>query len=71
MNKVFIFFKIYRVATNISSNKDNPAMKFYLLIEYNMRNIFLKNHAANEVGILVPDLFLFFKNTSHEVKASG
>ena len=30
-----------------------------------------KNHAENESRRLVPDLFLFFKNTSNELKASG
>ena len=32
---------------------------------------FSKNHAENEAGRLVPDLFLFFKKTLHEVKANG
>ena len=32
-----------------------------LLIEYNVRNIFLENHAENEAGRLGPDLFLHFK----------
>ena len=71
MNKVFIFFKIYRVATNISSNKDNPAMKFYLLIEYNMRNIFLKKSCSEWGGDTSSRPVFVFKNTSHEVKASG
>ena len=30
-----------------------------------------KNHAENEAGGLVPDLFLFFKKALYEVKASG
>ena len=30
------------VFTNISRSKDNQAMKFGQLIEYNMRNIFLE-----------------------------
>ena len=30
----------------------------------------LKNHAENEAGRLVTDLFLFFKKALHEVKAS-
>ena len=30
------------IFTNISRNKGNQAMKFGQLIEYNMRNIFLK-----------------------------
>ena len=36
-------------------------MKFDQLIEYNKRNIFLKNHAENEAGRLIPDLFFFLK----------
>ena len=36
-------------------------MKFGQLIEYNMRNIFLKNHAENVAGGLASDLSLFFK----------
>ena len=36
-------------------------MKFGQLIEYNKRNVFFfKNHAENEAGRLVPDLYLFF-----------
>ena len=32
---------------------------------------FFKNHAENEIGAEVPDLFLFFKKALYEVKASG
>ena len=32
---------------------------------------FFKNHAENEVGRLIPDLFLFFKKDLYEVKTSG
>ena len=46
-------------------------MKFGRLVDYNKRNIFFKNNAENEVGRLVPDLFLFLVKASHEVKASG
>ena len=35
-------------------------MKQHQLIEYN-KIFFFKNHAENEAGWLVPDLFLFFK----------
>ena len=31
---------------------------------------FFKNHAENEAGRLVPDLFLFFKKALYEVKAN-
>ena len=46
-------------------------MKFGLVIEYNNRKIFFKNHAENEAGRLVPNLFLFFKKALYEVKTSG
>ena len=46
-------------------------MKFSQLLEYNKRNFFFKNHAQNDVGRLVPDLFLFFKKALYEVKASS
>ena len=49
------------ILPNISQSKDNQTMKFGQLIEYNMKNIFLQNCAENEAGILVQDLFLFFK----------
>ena len=31
----------------------------------------MQNHAENEAGILVQDLFLFFEKTLFEVKANG
>ena len=37
-------------------------MKFGLLIEYNMRNIFLKNHTQNVEEQLVPDPFIKNQN---------
>ena len=37
------------ILTNISRNKDNPAIKFGQLIEYNMRNIRIQNHVQNMV----------------------
>ena len=48
-------------------------MIFGQLIEYNKRErlFFFKDHAKNEAGRLVPDLFLFFKKALHEIKASG
>ena len=33
------------ILINISRGKGNQAMKYAQLIDYNMRNIFLKNHA--------------------------
>ena len=38
-----------------SKSKGNQAMKFDKLIEYSVK----KNHADNEVGTLVSDLFIF------------
>ena len=32
---------------------------------------FFKNHAENETGKVVPDLFLLFKKALNEVKAGG
>ena len=43
---------------NISRSKGNQAMKLDQLTEYNMRNIFLKNHIKNVVEKLFPDPFL-------------
>ena len=37
---------------------------------YNQINIFFNNHAENELGRLVLELFLFFKKALFEVKAS-
>ena len=47
-------------------------MKFGQVIGYNKSNIFFfKSYAKNEAGRLVPDLYLFFEKTLHEVKESG
>ena len=32
---------------------------------------YFKNHAENEAGRLVPDLFLFFKKALYKVKSNG
>ena len=54
------------ILPNISRSKDNQAMKFGQLIEYNMRNIFLeiflKIHTQNAVEKLFPDPFLKNQN---------
>ena len=47
------------ILSNISRGKDSQAIKFGQLIEYNVWKIFFKNHAENEAGKLVPDLFTF------------
>ena len=45
-------------------------MTFDHFIEYSKRIFFFKNHAGNEAGKLVPELFLFFNKALQEVKAS-
>ena len=56
---------------SISRSKSNQTLKFGHVIEYNNINIFFENHAENEAGRLVPELFLFFKKALCEVKANG
>ena len=56
---------------NISRTKVNQAINFEQLPKQNMRNIFFRNYAKNEVGRLVPDFFLFFKRALYKAKASG
>ena len=46
-------------------------MKFGQVKEYKREIFFFKNHAENEAGRLVPDLFLFFKKALYDVKANG
>ena len=41
------------ILSSISNSKNNEAMKSGQLIEHNMRNIFLKNHAQNVVEKLL------------------
>ena len=45
------------ILPNISRIKGNQAIKFGQLIEYQVKNFFLKNDAENVTGRLVPDLF--------------
>ena len=54
----------------ISRSKSKQAIKFGQLLEYNMRNIFFKNHEENEAGRLVLDLLLLSKKALYEVKTS-
>ena len=51
--KANLNFKIYDA---------NQSMKFGQLIEYNMRNIFLKNHAQYVLEKIAPDLSLKTQN---------
>ena len=47
---------------NISRSKGNQTTKLGQLIEYNKRNTFLKNYAANEAGeTSSKPLFIFLK----------
>ena len=59
------------ILPNISGNEGNQIIKLGQLIKYNVRDIFFKNHAENEVVTLVPDLFCFLKKVLYEVKLSG
>ena len=46
-------------------------MKFGQLVEYTRGIFFFGNHAENEAGKKVPNIFLFFKKALYEVKTSG
>ena len=45
------------ILKNISRSKDNQAMKFGQLIEYNTRNMFLEKSYKKCGGVLIPRLF--------------
>ena len=45
-------------------------MKLGQLIEYNKKNVFVKNHAENEAGRLTPSFFLFLNKALYEIKTS-
>ena len=62
---------IIHILPNIARNKGNQAIKFSHLIAYKWEIFFFKNHAENETGRKVPDLPLFVKKDSCEVKASS
>ena len=46
------------ILANTSRSRDNQAIKFGQLLEYNKSNIFLKNYTQNMVEKLVPDPFV-------------
>ena len=46
------------ILPNISRSKDNQALRFGQLVEYNM---FFKNHAEKGAATLISDLFCFSK----------
>ena len=60
------------ILPNISRSKDNQTLKFGQVVENNKRSIFYsKTMHKKEAGRLVLELFLVFKKTFHEVKASN
>ena len=62
---------LINIFSDISKSKGDQAMKFNQLIEKSTRNIFLQKLCKNTAERVVPDLFLFFKKASYEIKASG
>ena len=59
-----------RILPNVSRSRGNLAMEFVQLIKYSMKKFFLKKHAENEIGRLVPDLFLLFKKALYKGKSN-
>ena len=69
--KSMVNFRIYDATDWTTNNynthitqyldKQRHAMKFGQLIKYSVDIFLFKNHAENEVGRLVQDLFLFYK----------
>ena len=57
------------ILPNISTSKNDQTL-FLPLIEYNVRNIFFKNHAENEAVKLASDLHLFFENGLYGLKVN-
>ena len=49
------------ILRNILRSKGSQKMKYTQLIKCNKKIFFLKIHAENEAGRLVPDFFLFYK----------
>ena len=49
----------------MSRSKGNQTIKFGQLIEYNIRNIYLKNYTQNVVEKVLPDPFLFKKKIEY------
>ena len=75
-------FKIYEVTDwtakitihtlpNISRSKDNQAIRFGQLIEYNMRNIFLQKSCRKWDSWARSRSSFVFNKASYEIKASG
>ena len=59
------------ILLNISQSKGNQTMKLTSQQNITREIFFFKIHAKNEVGRLVPDLFLFLKKLYMKVKASN
>ena len=53
------------ILLNISRSKGNQTLIFGQLIEYNMRNFFLRKHPQNVVEKLAPDPFLKSENYAY------
>ena len=47
------------ILSDFSKSNGNQIIRFGQLMEYNVSNVFFKNHAENEARRLVSDLFLF------------
>ena len=66
VKKAMVNFKIYDITDwtinnyniHILRSKGNQLMMFGQLIEYNLINVFLKNHTQNVMEKLVPDPFV-------------
>ena len=56
------------ILPQILKSKSNQNMKFGHSTECNMKDIFFKNHDKNEAEGLVTEIFLFSKNSLHEVR---
>ena len=54
-----------QILSKISKRKDNQAIKFGQLIEYNIRNIFVKNYTQNVEAKLFPDSFVKNQNSAY------
>ena len=51
--------------SNISRSKDNQTIEFGQLIEYNMRNIFLKDRTQNVADKLFSESSLKYENLAY------
>ena len=59
------------ILPNISQSKDKKTMRHKDIKNITWEKFSFKNHAENEAGRLVSDIFLFFEKGLSEVKASG